>query len=535
MDSRSTGSEQTILKGTLIIAVSSAIVKILSAVYKIPLYRIVGDSVMGYYQTGFQIYSVLLTFATAGLPVAMSRMVATANALERRNEPKRIFAVALFTYGLFSLLISAVMFFFSKEIAVLMQNPGADYAVKAIAPAVALVTVGAVIKGYYQGNQNMVPSSIANLIEAVVKLIAGFALAYIFLFFFPESPEKVAGGTIMCGAISGFAALSYLLILSVGKIRKRKKSGVFADQRCVPSMSYKYLTKSFFAISIPIMIGSLSTTLAGSVDNYLILGRFQDLGMTSSAANDLWGAYSSMPYTLYTLPTFVILAIATSIIPAVSSHFALGEKELIKKDIDLASRICGVVVFPIALGIAVLPEQILRFLFGESQYLADCASSMVFLCIAMIFLAFSNCFTGVLQAINKQHIPVINIVISLVVKTALAYILLGIPELSLNGAGISTAVSMMLLAILNSISLKKYTGMFPAVMPAIVKPLISAAVSSAAAWLSYKAFEGFFGENSGIALIASVAVAIVCYMFMAIITRTITKNDLKLLSKSNKK
>ncbi len=534
MSDKSASSESLIIKGTLIMAVSSAIVKILSAVYRIPLYRIVGDSVMGYYSTGFQIYTVLLTFATAGLPVAMSRMVATANALERRNEPKRIFLIALFTYGFFSFLVSLFMFFFSGEIATLMNNPGADYAVKAIAPAVCIVTVGAAIKGYYQGNQNMVPSSMANLIEAVVKLVAGFALAFVFGFFFPNEPEKIAGGTIMCAAISGFAAVCYLAIISIKKIRSRRKSGIYADQRCVPSMPYRHLAKSFFSISIPIMIGSLSTTLAGTIDNYLILGRFQDIGMTAEEANGIWGAYSTMPDTLYTLPTFVILAIATSIIPAVSSHFALKEKELIRKDIDLAGRICGVVVFPLALGIAVLPKEILGFLYGESKYLDDVSSAMVFLCIAMIFLAFSNCFTGILQGINKQHLPVINIIISLVIKTALAYILLGIPEISVNGAAISTAVAMIVMMVLNSVALVRHTGMFPAVMPSIVKPLISAVVSSAAAWVTNKGMVEMTGSSAA-AVITAVVVAMAVYAVMVFVTGTVTKNDLNLLCKTNKK
>lgn len=534
MSENKASSESLIIKGTLIMAISSAIVKVLSAVYRIPLYRIVGDSVMGYYSTGFQIYTVLLTFATAGLPVAMSRMVATANALERRNEPKRIFLIAVLTYGVGSFLVSLFMFFFSGEIAALMNNPGADYAVKAIAPAICIVTVGAAIKGYYQGNQNMVPTSMANLIEAVVKLLAGFTLAFVFGFFFPNEPEKIAGGTIMCAAISGFAAVSYLAVISLKKIKKRRQSGMMADQRCVPSMPYRHLAKSFFGISIPIMIGSLSTTLAGTVDNYLILGRFQDIGMTAEEANRIWGAYSTMPETLYTLPTFVILAIATSIIPAVSTHFALRDKELIRKDINLAGRICGVVVFPLAMGIAVLPREILGLLYGESQYLSEVSSAMVFLCVAMVFLAFSNSFTGILQGINKQHLPVINIIISLIVKTSLAYILLGIPGIGVNGAAISTAVSMIVMMALNSIALIRHTGMFPAVVPSIVKPFISALISSAAAWVTNKGMTEITGSPS-LSVITAVVVAIAVYAVAALVTGTVTKEDLKLLRKSNKK
>ena len=535
MEQKEQSSERLVLKGAFLLAVSSGIVKVLSAVYKIPLYRMVGDSVMGYYSTAFNIYTVLLTLATAGLPVAMSRMVATANALERRNEPKRIFLIAICTYGLFSLIVSTLMFIFSGEIASLMNNPGASLAVKAIAPAIFIVTCGAAIKGYYQGNQNMMPTSVANIIEALMKLATGFILAAVFGALYPGQSQIIAGGTIICAAAGGFSALLFLIILTLTKLAKRRKSGIYADQRCVPSTPYKKLTKSFFAISLPIMVGSLSTTLAGAVDNYLIIGRFKDIGMAEEAANSIWGAYSTMAGTIYTLPTFIILAVAASIIPAVSTHFTLRDKDQIKKDIDLAGRISGVVVFPIACGVAVLPEPILRFLYGDSPYIADVAGSLIFLCIAMVFLAFTNCFTGILQAINKQHIPVINIIISLVIKTGVAYILLGIPGMGLKGAAVSTLVSMLVFVILNSAALIRHTGMFPSPVAAILKPFGSAAVAAVfGLGAHYLAEYVGKGAHPSVSMLVAVAVAALIYVVMLLITRTITKSDIKLLSKSNK-
>ncbi len=535
MENRAENSERIVLKGALILAISSGIVKILSAVYKIPLYNLVGSGVMGYYSTGFQIYSFLLTLATAGFPVAMSRMVATANAQNRKNEPKRIFAVAILTYGLFSLLVSIAMFFFSDSIAELMNSPGASLSIKSIAPAIFLVTVASAIKGYYQGNQNMVPTSVANLIEALVKLISGFTLAFVFMSLYPGEDEIISAGTILCGAISALSALIFLVILTVSKLLKRRKSGIYADQYCVPSTPYKKLFPEFFAISIPIMLGSLSTIFSGIVDNYLILDRFQSIGLSPEAANDIWGSYNTMAGTIYTLPTFIIVAVSASIIPAIAKHFSLREKELIRSDINLASRICGIVVFPIALGIAVLPEQILGVLYGNDIHIKEVSEALVFLCAAMIFLAFTNCFTGILQAINKQKIPVINIVISLVVKSVLAYILLSIPGVGVKGAAISTLAAMLVSVVLNGIAIKRHTGMFPSVIKCILKPFISGCCAAATAWLCFKGLSlTNLAINPSICTVISIFAAIIVYFIALSVTGTFTKKDFQLLLKSNK-
>ncbi len=530
--------KQNYLHGAVILAFSTVIVKILGAIYKIPLYNMLGDAATTHFAVAYNIYSVLLTVSTAGLPVALSRMIAEANTLGHQNEVRRIFKVGYATFFTLGLVCSLLMLVMPRQLATLIAGKDdATYSIIALAPSVFFVCVMSAYRGYTQGYSNMTPTGISQVIEVFCKLVFGLVLAWLALHFSLGKPMASAGA-IAGVSIGSVVAAVYMFFAK----RNQEHAGSNSDD--VPS-SPKTVLLRLLKIGIPIAIGSCLFNLLNLVDNKVVLGRLQSAaGFTYDEATVLYGVYFKVQ-TLFNLPTAFIVPITVSVIPAISSYRTAREYRQQTMVTESSMRIATLMSLPMAIGMAVLAFPITNVIYPGSA--AEGPALLRVLGIASYFVCMYLMITAILQACGYERLPLYMIPVGAVVKIALNWLLIGNPDIGIMGATVATlACYLVMSAVLLGFVVAKLPEK-PKLGRVFVKPFICSAAMGAAVWASYTLIYRLLSNSSlmlasarrawlllAASMIIAIVIGVVVYIVLVIGLRALTPEDVKLLPKGEK-
>ena len=260
-----TTKKQNFLHGTMLLALATAIVKVIGALYKIPLNAIIGKEGFGYYSTAYEIYTVLLMISTAGLPVAMSRMISQASSLGNYRQVRKIYTVSRTIFLSLGLIGTLLMTVFCKQLATFQEQPDAWAAIGALGPCCFLICLMSTYRGFFQGQSNMLPTSVSQVLEAVCKLIVGIAAALLIKFYWDSIP-LAAGGAIFGVTMSCLISSFYLNRC----FRKATKNMPLADGE---ADSGKSIAKGLLAIAIPITIGSAGLQILTVLETKIYMGQ----------------------------------------------------------------------------------------------------------------------------------------------------------------------------------------------------------------------------------------------------------------------
>lgn len=516
-----------LVKGATILAVAGIISKLFGAVFRIPLTNLIGAEGMSYYGVAYPVYSFFLILATAGLPVAISRMVSARIAIgDYRNAHKsyKISVQVMVGIGIVSFIIC---FFFAGPIATKMGNPDAKYSLMAIAPALLLAPIVSSYRGYFQGQQNMVPTAVSEVAEQLVRVGIGLSLSFIL---FKKGAEYASAGATF-GASAGLVASMIILIIIYRRTRSRRKD--LMRKSIKREESNKSLRKELLDIAIPITIGSTIMPIMMIIDSVIVMNRLQDTGWTLAMAKIKYGLISGFCDPLISFPSVFIDAVTISLIPAVTAAYTLKNKEELNKNIQTGIKTMMVVAFPCAVGLAALAGPILYMLYPTKLDEAEMSISLLqILTIGVVTLSIMRTFSSALQGIGKMVLPVINLFIGAVAKIIISYILVGIPFLNVNGAAIGTVTAYFIAAVLNYAALKKYADVNIDLRATFTKPLLSAAIMGAVTMLVYKLANNVFQSNALSTLIA-IVIAVVVYFVLIFLTKAVTREDAKLLPKGD--
>lgn len=550
------GSEKknTFFGGAAILAVSAILVKIIGAIYRIPLGNILPDEVMADYNSAYNIYNVFLTISTAGLPVALSKTISEANALGRQNQVRKVFRVAFFTFlfmGLFSFFCMTVLAAPMSEI--VLSNPKAVYCVLALAPSVLCVCIMSAFRGYFQGQFNMMPTGISQIIESFFKLIVGLALA-IYLVNVISKPDFGSVGAIIGVSTGSVVALVYILLLFLRSRRAAKETSTDG-----PDSSGKIL-KNLLKLAIPITLGSAASSLVTLIDNKLVMSQLRtvyevvdglDTEMALDAARGLYGIYSKT-MSIYNLPFSMMVPLTACIIPAVSASLSRRDRLGAQRISESALRIGLLVALPMGMGLFALGGPIMGLLFPEID-ISIAGPLLSMLGLASVFVALQLLCNSILQANGMVNLPILAVVIGGVVKLIVNYTLVGNPDIRINGAPVGTLCCFAVIALLEIFIIRRSIPSAPRFARAVGKPLIASVVMAAAAWGSHglidkvlRSMDLFWkvseetGElyysyiGSALATLCGIAVAVVVYVVLVLALRTISREDLSLMPKGEK-
>ena len=517
--------KQNFLQGTALLAMATAIVKIIGALYKIPLNAIIGEQGFGYFNTAYEIYNVLLMISTAGLPVAMSRMISQASSLSHYNQVRRVYSTARGIFLALGITGSLLMTVFCRQLAQFQNQPDAWAAIGFLGPCVLLICIMSTFRGFFQGQSNMLPTSISQVLEAVVKLIVGM-LAALILLKATDSVALAAGGAIL--GVTASCLVSSLYLFS-----RFRKSFAVLPQSAEEPRSYADTAKGLLIIAIPITLGSAGLQLLTMLETKIYMGRLL-LFHTQAAADTMRGIYG-MTQTIFNMPCSFITPITISIIPAITAQLTLCNDAEAKATEESAARITGLISMPCAFGLGLMAEPVTALLGGYTgENLVLATRLMAILGFSIMFNAVVLVTTAIMQAHGHAGRPVINMLIGGLLKLAAVFALTGNPAIGIVGTPVGTLACYLAICVLNIYSIHTLIPQPPAIVKNLIRPFLAACVMGvfvSGALFGLKAL----GITSRLILCgAPIAIGVVVYALAAVKFKVITREDCLLLPKGEK-
>ena len=515
--------------------------KILGFFYKIPLGNILGDEGYSMFMGAYSIYNIFFTLATAGLPVALSRLVAEADAHGRVKQEEKTFRVALASFTVIGLVFAAILFFCPHWLAaVYLENPDAAPSIRAMAPAILLVCMVSAYRGYCQGNGNMLPTTVDEVLEVLFKVIAGLVIAVLVLRAYRGDPMALPMGS--AGAIFGVSVGSTVSLLYM-VIYKHRHYNVLAAPytggvhlagpagRDETVDSAGKIVHDIFSIGIPIALGACILALLNSVDSKLCMNRLQSAaGFSYREAKVLYGVYGKAQ-TLFNLPAAFITPLTISIVPAISGAIARKDRTAAATVSEDSMRISAVISVPMGVGLAVLAGPIMQVLFPGSHPAGP--GLLQVMGIASFFVCIVLMENAILQASGREKLTMVTLIFGGLVKIVINWFLVARRPINIYGAPIGTLVSYMSMAALNYFFMCRTLDHRPRLLRVFAGPLLSSALMGATAWAVYGLCARLLLRAGRFGTLLSMAVAIlaavVVYLVVVIASRTVTKEDTSLI------
>ncbi|MBQ3429215.1 MAG: polysaccharide biosynthesis protein [Mogibacterium sp.] len=516
-----------LMKGATILVIAGIVSKIFGAIFRIPLTNMIGAEGQAYYSAAYAVYNLLFVIATAGFPVAISRMVSSRIAEGDFLNAHKSYKLAMKVSWALGIISFIVMFFGAGAIASAYKNPGAEASMKAISVALLFTPVVASMRGYYQGRQNMKPTGITEVIEQMMRVAVGLTLAY--MFYKTNLQYAAAGATF--GASAGIIAA--LVAMAVIYARDKEPRSKLLEGSVVKAETDKKRLKELFAFLIPITIGASVMPIMFNIDAGIIVRRLLATGWDPVMAKKLYGLMGGFCDPIINLPNIFIDAICISLMPAVTTAFTLNNKKDMDDHIKTGLKTMMIITYPCAIGLIVLAKPILTMLYYRKYDEALLAvPALQILALSIITLSIMRTLQSCLQGIGKMMLPVYNLFIGAIVKAVSSYILLGIPAVNINGAAIGSVLAYVTAGILNFRALKKYTNVSLDMKSIFFRPLVAALIMGAAAIVSYKLLFLITSSNA-VSTLVSVMFAAAVYFVSAFLTGAVTKDEIELIPKGD--
>jgi len=508
----------TFLKGALVLSAAGAVSKILGAIYRIPLARLLGGEGMGLYQMAYPIYTAILALATAGVPVAISVLVARKETQGYSGDSQRILKVSLIIMLIFGFLLTVLVMLCAPAIAnQVLHQPRAYYPIMAVAPAIFFSSLLSVFRGYFQGYQRMMPTAVSQVIEQLFRVSAVITLAYLF---FPRGLEYAAAGATF-GAVVGGAVGLCVLVIYLANFRRSQPA--IEGQVLYSGANSTTLAREMIALAIPVSFGAFVLPLVQVLDAIIVPGRLLTLGYSSSQATALYGQLSGMAAVLISLPTIFTISIATSLVPAISEAWTQKDQPLLNQRLNNGLRAGMIISFPCAAGLFVLAVPICALLYATPE----AGIPLEPLAFSAVALAAFQLSSAGLQGIGRPEIAMRNLIITGVLKTIFNYSLTSVAPLNIKGAAIGTVAAFAVGSALNIYFLKRLTGVRYEVARMVRLLLVTVVMG-----ISVVQVYGFLvagGTSSALATAVSITAGVLVYGGLLLAIREL---DLDMLKKT---
>lgn len=512
------------MKNVLILGFSQILIKVLGLIYKLVITNIdgFGDMGLGYYSAGYQIYALLLTLSSIGIPSVLSKLVSERLAKGDKSGAQRIFKLSIYFFGTLGLIFSIGLFFGADFIATNFLNvPATAYVMKVLAPAIVFVSLSAVLRGYFLGQQNMKPSSISQTLEQFFNCILSITFVYACL---GKDPYIMAAAGNLSTTVAIILAFIYLILYYKGNKIVPDKNQISPEHK----KSNKQLLFIILSISIPITISSIIGVISSVIDTATVSNciqiAFKDFGLTKEALEELamtkQGIVSKID-TLITFPLAINTAFSTALVPAVAESIAKNDKKTAAKRLSFSIFASLLIILPCAMGFCILANPILKMIYPSAS---EGAFILQLSCITMIFTAINSVLNGGLYGLNSTKIPAIALGCGVVVKTILNIILISNPDINIIGTAIGSICCQLVAFFICYRATKSKIKLNLNFTKNVLKPIIATLIMGAFVYISYK----FFGKYTGntISTLLSIIVGVITYSGAIIFMKLLTKEEL---------
>ncbi len=490
-------------KGAIVLLIGGLVCKFLGAVYRIPLSNILGPEGIGIYQLIFPVFSLFLIFASGGIPISLSKLVAQCRANGETKRAKRFLFQSIILLFVVSVVFSVIFLVFGDALAKFQGNEKAGLGYIGAALAIVFASVLTGFRGYFQGYQNMLPTAFSQIIEQLLKLVLGLSFAFLLI---KNGPSYGVLGAMVGIAISELVSLVYLIVVYIVKrkkyvvLEKETKNNFFTD--------FKILIKQ----TLPITLNSLILPLILAVDSFLIVNLLKSTGISGPSATQMFGVYSGMVNSLINFPTIVSMALAVSLVPAISYNRENDNSS----SINSVFKIVFYISLPCILIYSVFSNEIISILYptATSGNLLELGSLLLKISsINIFYISLLQISTAILQAKGKSVVALINLTISGVIKIILTLLFVS-GQFGIYGAAIASIMCYAIASGLNIIFLKDLIKLKLKIKPILYIFLNSFIIIGISIGLNYL-FNLQFSKLTS--LIISIIFAGLFYLFLSII------------------
>lgn len=556
--------KQSFILSAIILALGGFFAKAIGALYKIPLANILGSTGMGIYYLIFPIYSLIISFCGNGVSVALSTEVAKCRKIRHRFNEQKLLRVALLIGFILSVIFSIVIIILSKFVAEMQGNINAYLGYIAIAPAIIISTLIATLRGYFQGVENMIPTTVSMIIEQIIKLSVGLILAHKLCIY---GLQYAVLGAVLGVTLSEVVALLIIVFnfitykgqlyynyrnLSYRSKRKIKLDSMLKSINILNKPQYKlkqsvykcnsrsirYTTKvatlKILKVAIPCTFSSLIIPISTMLDSFMIINLMTLSGYSSVISTSLYGLWGGVVQSLISLPTIVVSAITTSLVPSLSGMIVKNDTNEIKQKVSFFIKMTWVLSLILFVIIFVFAEDVLIFLYGDglSNAVIDelfYATKMLKLTsISIIYYSFLQTFSVILQTLGKSHIPFFAMLIGVIVRTFLVNELVSKININIFGGIIANTVFLSIATILLAWVVSRQIKLEYVLYNNLIKPLIIGfvvlGITALVHWL-LKNYMNYFWS-----MCISAVIGVTIYLFSVYFGKIFTHKELKLLS-----
>lgn len=520
-------NNNTLVKNATFLMVAALISKIIGMLYKSPLTTLIGRESFACFQFAQNAYFILLMIASFSIPQAVSKIMSERIAFKRYRDAQRVFKGALL-YAVIAGGIAALVCIFGASILVPDNMANARLALQMLAPTIFVSGILGVFRGYFQAYRNMLPTSISQILEqiavATVALLAsGFMVRH-----FANAGEDTLQRWSAAGATMGTGAgvcTAFLFMLFVYRVNHKTIAKKIKNDRVSVNESYRSIMKIILLIAAPIILSAFIYNVNGYINGVMYTSILGWKGVPNSLVKQNYAEYGFF-MTLINIPLTLASTAPTSMMPEVSAQYAIGDLEETKRKIDQATWIAMLISIPASVGLAVLAQPVTRLIFPSTEGVAG--QLMVIGVITVILNSTSNISNGVLQAIGKANIPMINAAISLGVDIVFLALVLVFTNMGIYAVVLAMVVYALVMCVLNDRALKKYLGYKNPWRSAYFVPILASIPMGIVAVVVYKLVYVVIGSNF-ISLIPSIALAMVVYFVGYLVVAKPKKEDLAAL------
>lgn len=527
--------KQNFVEGAIILMIANLLVKVFGAIFKIPLTNIIGVEAMAYFNSAYGFYVIFYMISTAGLPVAVSKLVSSAETRENKREVEKIFKIAYTLFFIFGLIGMIIMVVFASAYADYVRLEGLEWAIFAISPTLFFICLTSAFRGYFQGLKNMTPTAVSQICEAIGKLVIGLIAALY------ASRKGYNAHYVAAFALVG-VTIGAVLSTVVLRICKKTIPQSTNNNPAIPA-SGKLLLKRLIAIAIPITLSATIMSLTNTIDTTFMVKRLIETGLLKNEATKIMGTYTSMSVPLFNLPPNLIYPFAISIIPALTSTFVSKNEKESNAIMTSTFRIASIISIPCAFGLSVFSAPIIALLYNDNEFICKLASGksltsysvaaplLSVLAISIFFVSLISVTNSILQSYEFEKATIISTSIGILVKIILTNVLISNDRIGMYGAPISTLACYFIIMSLNFYFVVKYTGFFPSIKKIFIKPIFAAAISIGVGSVLHNFL--LYDVLNSLSVIFSIIVCGILYFVLLLSMRGIERTDILLLPKGN--
>jgi len=501
--------KSSFIYGTILLIAVNFLTRSLGFVYRIALSRLIGAEAIGLYQMVFPLLMLLITITTAGIPVAVSSLVARENSLSNREGVYKVLTIALCIGGILSLIISILVSlninFIVNQI---LKNKSIYYPFLYAIPAISLITFSSILRGFFYGLKDVAPPGNAQIVEQLVRI--AFVLSYL-VYKKPSNPILAAVIGIIGISLGEFFGLAYLVLKFNLKRLSPKK--YFLK---VYSASSIGIACSILYISTPITIGKLVSVLIQTANSILIPQRLTIAGYTNPEAIQIFGKITGMAMPLLFLPFTVTSALAVNIIPDISEQIAINNMGDVGSQSNLAIKLTLLVAIPITLIYVIFGGHIAQLVYNQQ----DVGKYLTIMSYSIIFLCMQHTLSGILHGMGKQVMTTINYLLGILIQLYCTYFLIPNPKYGINGFFIGHILSAFVIFVLNMITLRRTIGKQLSFLRPVIKSIICSVFMIVLIFYGYKVAYQITGSNPLSTLFAAIS-GFILYLILLSMTKAL--------------